>query len=325
MRVLFLGTPEFAIPSLEALQRIHQVLAVFTQPDRPAGRGQQPQPPAVKSAAERKGIPVFQPEKIRNPENQAVLESFRPDCIVVAAYGQILPAWLLQIPRLGSVNVHASLLPKYRGAAPIQWALLNGDPITGITTMLMDENLDTGPMLLKRQVEIPPAMNAGQLSARLAEVGAELLIPTLAGLESGELRPISQDDSMASLAPRITKEMARISWEQDAWSIHNRIRALNPAPLTWTDWKGNRIQILRSAPPDASRVQGYAPGTFWGAAGSAMKVVCGEGSVLEVLELQPAGRKKISGREYANGARLKAGEQLRSVVKESGVRGQESE
>jgi methionyl-tRNA formyltransferase len=325
MRVLFLGTPEFAIPSFRALLRTHELCAVFTQPDRPAGRGQLPQASAVKLAAVSAGIPVFQPEKIRDPENQPVLESYRADCIVVVAYGQILPRWLLQIPRLGCVNVHASLLPRYRGAAPIQWALLNGDSFTGITTMLMDENLDTGPMLLQKQIEIPQVMTAGQLAVKLAEGGAELLIPTLAGLESGELRPVAQDEAQATFAPRITKEMARIDWDQDACMIHNLIRALNPAPLAWTGWKGSRVQILRSAPPDASRAQGYAPGMFWGSSGLAMKVVCGEGSVLEVLELQPAGRKKISGREYANGARLKPGEQLRTNLKESGVRSQESE
>jgi methionyl-tRNA formyltransferase len=191
--------------------------------------------------------------------------------------------------------------------------------------MLMDEHLDTGPMLLKRQIEIPEIMTTGQLTARLAEVGAELLISTLAGLDSGELRPTVQDDSRATFAPRITKEMARISWDQNARTIHNLIRALNPAPIAWTDWQGSRIQVLRSAPPDASRVQGQAPGTFWGTAGSAMKVVCGEGSVLEVLELQQAGRKKISGREYASGARLKPGEQLRATLKGSEVSSKEQE
>lgn len=312
MRVIFLGTPEFAVPSLQALVLSHEVCAVFTQPDRPAGRGQKPHTPIIKNLAVAAGIQVFQPEKIRDVVNQPSIASLRPDCIVVVAYGQILPLWLLQLPRLGCVNVHASLLPRYRGAAPIAWAILNGDLQTGVTTMLMDEHLDTGPMLLKREVEIPPAMTAGQLTEKLAQVGAELLIPTLQGLEGATLVPTTQDDAQATLAPRITKEIAHIEWEREAGVIHNMIRGLNPWPLAWTDWQGNRVQIIRSSPPDRFVIQGRAAGTFWGTTSSGMRVVCGEASVLEILEVQPAGKKKMTGREYANGARLKAGELLRS-------------
>ncbi len=308
MRVVFLGTPEFAVPSLRALlTSSYEVAAVLTQPDRPSGRGQKPQPPAVKTAAASAGIPVFQPEKIRAPENRPAIESLLPDFLVVAAYGQILPPWLLQIPRYGCVNVHGSLLPRYRGAAPVAWAILNGDRTTGVTTMLMDEHMDTGPMLLKREVEIPPAMTAGELADRLSAAGAELLIPTLDGLQSGVLKPVPQDDASASLAPRITKEMAPINWTRDAWTIHNQIRGLNPWPVAFAECRGQRVQILRSQPPDDSRCTEPEAGTFLDVTAHGMKISCGGGTVLEVLEVQPAGKKRIAAREYVNGARLKPG------------------
>jgi methionyl-tRNA formyltransferase len=311
MRVVFLGTPEFAVPSLEALLReAYEVCAVFTQPDRPAGRGQKPHAPAIKHRALDARIPVFQPEKIRNPENRPVIESLRPDFIVVVAYGQILPAWLLQLPRFGCINVHGSLLPRYRGAAPVAWAVLNGDATTGITTMLMDEHLDTGPMLLKREVEITATMTSGELASRLALVGAELLIPSLEGLQTGALKPTPQDDSRASLAPRITKEMAPILWSRDAWSIHNQIRGLNPWPLALVECHGQKLQILMSGPPDGSRMPEKKAGTFLGTSERGMKIACAEGSVLEILEVQPAGKRRMSAREYANGARLSPGEPM---------------
>lgn len=311
MRVVFLGTPEFAVPSLEAL--LHgacEVCAVFTQPDRPAGRGQKPHAPAIKGIALGAQIPVFQPEKIRSPENRPVMESLRPDFIVVVAYGQILPVWLLQLPRFGCINVHGSLLPRYRGAAPVAWAVLNGDATTGITTMLMDEHLDTGPMLLKREVEIAAAMTSGELASKLAMVGAELLIPSLEGVQTGALKPTPQDDARASLAPRITKEMAPILWNRDAWSIHNQIRGLNPWPLAHVEYRGQKLQILMSRPPDGSKMPAKEAGTFWGSTERGMKVTCAEGGVLEILEVQPAGRRRMSARDYANGARLKPGDRI---------------
>jgi len=311
MRVIFLGTPEFAVPSLQALiQSPHEVCAVFTQPDRPAGRGQKPQPPPVKIFAIGAGIAVFQPEKIRALENRPVLESYQPDFIVVAAYGQILPAWLLELPRLGCVNVHGSLLPRYRGAAPIAWAIINGDTVTGITTMLMDEHLDTGPMLLKQEVPIAGSMTSGQLTAKMAQVGAELLISTLAGLQNGSVKPVAQDDALATLAPRITKDMARISWDRDARGIHNLIRGLNPWPLAFSECLEDRIQIILSSPPDNAQPVSEQPGTYLGATGKGLRVVCGAGSVLEILELQPAAKKRVTGRDFANGARLTPGHPL---------------
>lgn len=248
MRVIFLGTPEFAVPSLKALLGSdYEVCAVFTQPDRPAGRGQKAQASAIKTFARVAGIPVFQPEKIRGPENQPLLASLQPDFVVVVAYGQILPLWLLQLPRMGCVNVHGSLLPHYRGAAPVTWAILNGEMVSGVTTMLMDEHLDTGPMLLKKEVEVTATMTAGELAGRLAIVGAELLIPTLAGLASGDLKPIPQDDSLASLAPRITKEMGLIAWNRDARCIHNQIQGSIHGPwrIRSAGAKGSRLSEAR--------------------------------------------------------------------------------
>ncbi len=311
MRVIFLGTPEFAVPSLRALlDSSYEISAVFTQPDRPAGRGQKEQPPPVKTCALNAGIPVFQPEKIRDPENRPLLEDCRPDFIVVVAYGQILPAWILQIPRFGCVNVHGSLLPAYRGAAPVAWAILNGETVTGITTMLMDEHMDTGPMLLKKEVAIDSFMTAGELAARLADIGAELLLPTLEGLQNGTLHPVPQDGSQASLAPRITKEMALIRWDRPATAIHNQVRGLNPWPLAFAEFQGQRIQILRSSPPDGGIAQGQGTGVFLGPGDRGMRVTCGEGSVLEILEVQPAGKKRISGRDFANGARIHPGQRI---------------
>jgi methionyl-tRNA formyltransferase len=311
MRVIFLGTPEFAVPSLQALIRSSfEVCAVFTQPDRPAGRGQRPQPPAIKSFAVSAGIPVFQPEKIRALENRPLLESYQPDFIVVVAYGQILPVWLLELPRMGCVNVHGSLLPRYRGAAPVAWAILNGDTVTGITTMLMDEHLDTGPMLLKKEVEISSTMTCGQLADALARVGAELLVPTLEGLQNGALKAIPQNDALATFAPRVTKEMARISWNRDARSIHNQIRGLNPWPMAYADCQGQRVQILQSSPPDSAQSAVQAPGTFLDMTDRGMKLTCGSGSILEILELQPAGKKRMSGRDFVNGSRIKPGQLL---------------
>jgi len=313
MRVIFLGTPEFAVPSLKTLLgSAHEICAVFTQPDRPAGRGQKSQAPPVKSVAAGAGLPVYQPEKIRNPENRPIIESFRPDVIVVAAFGQILPPWLLELPRLGCVNVHASLLPAYRGAAPVVWAILNGERVTGVTTMLMDEHLDTGPMLLKNEIEISAEVSAGELSAQMAQMGADLLIPTLEGLEEGKAKPIPQDNNLATLAPRITKEMAPIDWNREAAAIHNQVRGLNPWPLAVAECHGKRIQILRSAPPAAASPQAIPAGRFMGVSERGMRVACGAGTVLEILEVQPAGKRRMSGRDFANGARLRPGERLGS-------------
>ncbi len=310
MRVVFLGTPQFALPSLQALVTSrYDVCAVFTQPDRPAGRGQKPQPPPVKRFAEEHSIPVYQPQRIRSEEYRPHLESFKPDFLVVVAYGQILPKWLLQLPRLAPVNLHASLLPSYRGAAPVAWAILNGDTVTGVSTMLMEETLDTGPILLQREVPLPLDVSCGELEELLAGVGAELLIPTLDGLSSGAVRRIPQDTAKTTLAPRITKEMAAICWDDAAVRIHNQIRAFNPWPVASTDFRGLRLQILRSFPAATQPfMPAGEPGKVAAVSQSGLLVWCGDETILELLEVQLPGRKRVSGRDLANGARLVPGE-----------------
>jgi len=307
MRVVFLGTPSFAVPTLRALLHSpYDVCAVFTQPDRPSGRGQRLHPPPVKVLANQYSIPVFQPPKIRTEDNRPVLKGMKPEFIVVAAFGQILPRWLLDTAGVAPVNVHPSLLPKYRGAAPVVWPILNGDEVSGVTTMLMDERLDTGPILLREEMPISDAATAGELEAALAEAGAGLLLRTLDGLLSGSVQPVPQEDSQASLAPRINKEMARVDWRRSAREIHNMVRAFNPWPLAFSEFRNERVQILRSA---AAGGMGNAdPGVFLGFSRDGMMILCGSATVLEVLQVKPASRQAVSGREFGVGARLKPNE-----------------
>lgn len=308
MRVIFLGTPEFAVPSLrKLLASRYEVCAVVTQPDRPAGRGRKIQASPVKLLAVSQGLPVHQPEKIRNSEHQAVFASYAPDFLVVVAFGQILPRWLLATPRLAPVNVHASLLPRYRGAAPVNWAILNGERFTGVTTMWMVERMDAGPILMQQRLPLPDSATAGAMAIELAHAGAELLVPTLDGIREGTLAAVPQDESLASYAPRITKELAPISWAWDARKIHNWVRGLNPWPLACTWFRGRKAQILRTAAVSDEKVTGSLPGTFLGVTRAGILVQCGTG-VLEVLEVQLEGRRAVSGRDFANGTRLKAGE-----------------
>lgn len=308
MRVIFLGTPEFAVPSLrKLLASRYEVCAVVTQPDRPAGRGRKIQASPVKLLAVAQGIPVHQPEKIRNTDHHAVLASYAPDFLVVVAYGQILPRWLLETARLAPVNVHASLLPRYRGAAPVNWAILNGERFTGVTTMWMVERMDAGPILMQQRLPLPESATAGEMAIELARAGAELLVPTLDGIREGTLAAVPQDESLASYAPRITKEMAPVSWEWNSRKIHNWVRGLNPWPLAYTWFRGRKVQILRSAPASDEEAARALPGTLLGVTGEGALVQCGAG-VLEVLEVQLEGRHAVSGRDFANGARLKAGE-----------------
>jgi len=309
MRITFLGTPAFAVPALKRLidDDRFEISAVFTQPDRPAGRGQRLHPGPVKLLATEKGIPVFQPARIRVEENRPVFEGLRPDVIVVAAYGQILPGWLLQSARLGCVNIHASLLPRYRGAAPISWAIVNGETSTGVTTMLMAEKLDAGPILLQREVAISSVMTAGELSESLAAVGADLLIETLAALEKGTLNPVEQDESKVTWAPRISKEAARISWEKSARQVHDLIRGMNPWPIAYSMFREEKIQIFRSL-PEGRADEPAVPGTLLGLTKTGIRVQCGGGTVIELLELQRPAKARVTGREFASGSRLRPGE-----------------
>jgi len=306
-RVVFLGTPEFAVPALQKLfDYSYDICGVFTQPDRPSGRGQKLQPSPVKMFSQAHGIPVYQPEKIRLEENRPAFDGLRPDFIVVAAYGQILPGWLLRSARFAPINIHASLLPYYRGAAPIAWSIINGDAITGVTTMIMHEKLDSGPMLMQQEVPVSLTVTAGELSTDLSEIGADLLIRTLDAYES--LKPIVQDESKVTWAPRITKEMARISWEKPALELHNRIRGMNPWPVAYCDFRGGRLQIWRSIPEAESLSSAGIPGTFLGISQDAVRVQCGQGTVLNLKEVQMPAKSRVTGLEFASGARLHVGE-----------------
>ncbi len=311
MRAIFLGTPEFAVPSLRALaESPYELCAVFSQPDRPSGRGQKLHAPPAKQFAQSVGIPVFQPEKIRDEKNRQIISEFRPDFVVVVAYGQILPNWLLQLPSIAPVNLHGSLLPRYRGAAPMTWALLNGDTTTGVTTMIIEESVDSGPILLSQEVSVSLTMTVGELSSLLAQVGAGLLVKTLDGLRDQTIVPMRQDNSLATLAPRISKQMAVISWEEDAITIHNCVRAFNPWPLAATELNGQTLHIIRTLPMVEEGEHAAKPATFLGFTEKGMRIQCGNGSVLEILEIQRPGRGRVSGREFANGARLQAGSAL---------------
>jgi methionyl-tRNA formyltransferase len=299
LRIVFFGTPEFAVPSLRALLTGRDpVIGVVCQPDKPAGRGQQLTVPPVKRAALRAGLPVFQPEKLRVPETLETLASWAPDLIVVAAYGKILPKLVLELPPLGCINVHASLLPKYRGAAPIQWAILRGEERTGITIMCMNERMDAGDVLLQQETDIGPQETYGEVQARLAEMGAHVLMETIARLHAGTLMPQPQHEDEMTLAPMIKKEDGRIDWMQPAVQISRRVRAFNPWPSAFTSLGGKQLKIHRAhtevSPPTAP------PGTVL-RAGEGIAVATGEGTLV-LDELQLEGRKRLSAAEFARGA-----------------------
>lgn len=314
MRVVFLGTPEFAVPALRMLlDHSYEIRGVYTQPDRPSGRGQKPKASSVKLLAQSMGIPIFQPQSIREDENRRILERLNPDFIVVAAYGQILPGWLLQSAHQVPVNIHASLLPRYRGAAPIPWAILNGDRITGVTTMAIREKLDSGPILLQQEIPISSVVTAGELTADLSIAGANLLIKTLDGLRKHAICPREQDESQVSWAPRITKDMARICWAKRSHEIHNQIRALNPRPTAQTVFRGEVLKIWRSWPENHIADSWKPPGTLLGLSREGIRVQCGEGTILELLELQMPGRDRVGGRAFAAGRHIMSGESLSSI------------
>ncbi len=308
MRLVFLGTPAFAVPSLEALLDAgHEVAAVYTQPDRPKGRGQQLAAPPVKECALRRGAgPIHQPERVRRPEVVEQLRALAPEAMVVVGYGQIIPQSIIDIPPLGIINVHASLLPRYRGAAPIQWAIANGETVTGVTTMRINAGLDTGDMLLKASTEIGPEENALELGARLSVTGAKLLIRTLDGLRDGTITPEPQNDAEASLAPILKREDGLIDWSRTPAEIHNRARGFLPWPGAWTQFRGARFNIWRCAVADTRA--GGAPGALR-ADGRRLYAACG-GGTLELLEVQVEGRPRMPAAAFLNGVRLTGEERL---------------
>jgi len=303
LRIVFCGTSDFALPSLRhlAAQPDFQIVGVVTQPDRPRGRGQATASPPVKDAAVAAGLAVYQPQKIKSDEALEYFKRVAPDVVAIIAYGQIIPQRLIEIPRLGWINLHGSLLPKYRGAAPVHRAILNGETRTGLTTMRIDAGLDTGPMLLKYESEIGPDETAPELYARLAEAGAPLLAETLRGIERGTLTPAPQDNSQATFAPPLKKEEGRIDWSLPVQKIYNRIRALQPWPGTFTSFRGKNCAIW-GRPADLAPSQ-QPPGAI-ALRGDNVIVACGEGSALRIEFVQLEGRKRITGREFANGARL---------------------
>jgi methionyl-tRNA formyltransferase len=310
VKVVFLGTPESAVRTLEALLAGgHAVPLVVTQPDRPAGRSGAPRPPAVKTAALAAGLPVLQPERVKAPGFRDALAGERPDALVVVAYGRILPQAVLEVAPLGAINVHFSLLPRHRGAAPVQWALARGEEVTGVTTMLMNARMDEGDILLQREVPVEPGEHAPALTRRLADAGAALLLETLAQLPEGTFEPRPQDPVLATYAPLLTARNGEIDPGLTAVEIEGRVRGFDPWPGVWVSRAGKRVRIV-DADAVASATTGDPPGTVIGLDGDAFRVACGGGTVLAVRRIQPEGRRAMSSREAMNGRHLAVGDRL---------------
>ncbi|MDT5158700.1 MAG: methionyl-tRNA formyltransferase [Acidobacteriota bacterium] len=333
MKLIFMGTPESAVPALKrCVEEGHEVLAVWTQPDRPSGRGNRLKSPPVKEYALSKGLAVYQPSKIKTEEALTVFTAREFDLAVVVAYGRILPATFLRAPRRGCVNVHFSLLPKFRGAAPVNWAIVRGERVSGVTTMLMDEGLDTGPVLLQRSTQIGEGETAPQLLERLSHEGAELLAETLAHLD--EIEPRTQSDADATLAPILRREDGLIDWTEDAFQIERRVRGFQPWPNAYTSYNGRRLIIWRAEPSgretggEEEAVGGEeeatggseeeatgggriaSAGEIIEARGDELFVACGGETALKVLELQPEGKQRMRARDFINGSRVNVGEKF---------------
>jgi methionyl-tRNA formyltransferase len=309
MILVFCGTPRFAVPTLEALVAAgHSVPLVVTQPDRPRGRGLELAASPVKEAAIRLGIPVEQPAAIKNnAEFRGQLEALGPDSIIVVGYGRIIPQWMIDLPRFGNLNLHGSLLPKYRGAAPIQWAIANGESVSGVTTMRIDTGLDTGDILLQREMAIGAEDTAETLAPKLASVGAALMVETLGGLESGQVKPAPQDHSLATLAPILKKEDGRMDFSRTATELFNRMRGFRPWPGAFTTFKAKTLQVHRAEP--VSDGGGLARGAI-AVEGVRLLVGCGEGTVLNLIEIQLDGKRRMTAQEFINGYRPKAGDRV---------------
>lgn len=308
MRVIFMGTPDFSVGTLEALiQAGHQVVLAVTQPDKPRGRGGKRQFPPVKETALEHGIPVFQPRKVREPENIEELKKYQADVIVVVAFGQILPREILELTPYGCINVHASLLPSYRGAAPIQWAVINGETVSGVTTMQMDEGLDTGDMLLKTEVPLEPEETGGSLHDKLAAAGASLCVRTLKALEEGTVTPKKQGESPTAYASMLKKEMGEIRWEDPAISIERLIRGLNPWPSAYTGWQDKTMKIWEAEVLEED--SGQEPGTVVRVDKDGFLVQTGKG-LLKVTALQIPGKKRMEADAFLRGYSMEPGEKL---------------
>lgn len=308
MKILFMGTPEFAVPCLEALiNSEHKIVGAVTQPDKPAGRGHKLTPPPVKVCAQENGIKVFQPETLKDFAFKAELDELAPDLIIVVAYGKILPEYILHFPKYGCINMHASLLPKYRGAGPIQWVVINGEKKTGITSMMMEKGLDTGDMLLKCETEIGEYETADHLHDRLMVMGADLMIETIKQLEKGELKPEKQNDAESCYAPMISKETAKIDWSKPAKEIINLICGMNSWPVAHTLYMGELMKIYMANMGKASK---STCGQIISADEKGIEVVCGDGNTIVVTDVQFKGSKQMKVRDWLNGHKIEVGEIL---------------
>ncbi len=309
LTLVFCGTPRFAVPTLERLVaagfRIHLVV---TQPDRPKGRGLELVASPVKECATDLDLPITQPDRIKTNEDfRAQLTALKPDAIIVVGYGRIIPQWMLDLPPLGNLNLHASLLPKYRGAAPIQWAIANGETVTGVTTMRIDAGLDTGDILLQDELAVAPGDTAETIGPRLASIGADLMVETLRGLQAGTLHPRKQDNSQATLAPILKKEDGLIDFSRAASDIYNRIRGFQPWPGAHTKFRGKNLQIAKAKPSTAA----LPPGEL-SLSADRLLVGCGHDTSLELLEVQLEGKKRTAARDFVHGYRLQPGEKFSS-------------
>jgi methionyl-tRNA formyltransferase len=312
IKLTFMGSATFALPTLHQLFESGYALnAVITQPDKPSGRGQTLLGPPVKQRAYDLQLPIYQPSSLKTEEARQLFAALAPDMIIVVAYGKILPPWLLRLPRYGCLNLHGSLLPKYRGAAPVHWAVANGEPETGVCSMLLEEGLDTGPVYLCDRTIIGPDETAPELYARLAALGGPLMTKTVQGIMDGTLKPSPQDDAQATLAPLLKKEDGFLDWNRPAAEIHNRIRAFNPWPGTVTKFRGSVCKILKTGRAQSATKVGA--GTLHISKGS-LAVVCGDGGSLEILSIQSPNRKPVSGSDFANGARIQVDEKFEPVI-----------
>jgi methionyl-tRNA formyltransferase len=318
MRIVFMGSPQFAVPALEALhQSSHEIAAVVTQPDRPKGRKLQTQPPPVKIAAQQFHIPILQPATTKSEAFFEELRSIRPGLLVVVAYGEILRSNLLSLPQFGAVNLHASLLPKFRGAAPIPWAILSGEDRTGATTMMMNEVMDAGPILLQQEFPITPFDTAETLSRKISQTGAQLLIQTIDSIAKNEITPRPQDPSQVSFAPKLQKENGRIDWNQNADRISRQIRAFDPWPGSFTFFRKTMVKLW-----SARQVEGRVseiPGTIIEVTKDVLRVACGEQSLLEVLELQMENRRRSPASDFIHGYSVLPGDRFETSLENGNI------
>ncbi len=311
-KIVFFGTPEFAVPTLEALVAAgREPIAVVTRPPAPAGRGQEVQEPPVAEAARAHGLELLQPERVKDEAFIARMRERAPDLFVVVAFGQIFPAELLEVPKHGAVNLHGSLLPKYRGASPIQSAVANGEKKTGVTTMLMEEELDAGPILLQTEVEIGRSETAGELSQRLEKLGAELVVETVDKLEKGKgIKQRKQREESASYASKFSKDDGRMNWALEAEELYNRMRAFDPWPGMTANFKGRPIKVLWGVPMTWEKGPSGFTGTYLGLRQGKMAILCGGDSVFGIEELQRPGKKPLRASDFVNGERIRVGERF---------------